>query len=116
MDTVEGRIAERARRLRKDPTFAEQRLWVLLRDRRLNGIKFRRQVRLGRFVADFVCYRAKLVVEADGGVHRLKVEEDAARDAWLKAAGFTVLRFSNEAIICTPHDILSVIAAAARKA
>jgi len=94
-------------------TYAEQRLWGLLRDRR--GLKFRRQVRLGRLIADFACYRPKLVVEADGGIHKLRADEDALRDARLRADGFIVLRFSNEAIIARPQDVLAAIVRAARQ-
>ena len=58
-----------ARRLRREQTPAEQKLWARLRNRRLAGRKFRRQMPLGKFVADFACYDARLVVELDGGQH-----------------------------------------------
>jgi very-short-patch-repair endonuclease len=68
-------------------------LWRLLRDRRLDGLKFRRQRPIGRYVADFVCLRHRLIVEADGPHH--DAARDAVRDAWLSGQGFRVLRFSN---------------------
>jgi len=82
-----------ARSFRKSPVLTERLLWKLLRDRKLAGIKFRRQVPIGPYVADFLCFERRLIVEADGPHH--DPERDAARDAWLKAQGFRVLRFAN---------------------
>ncbi len=85
-----------AKRLRRTPTFTETLLWSELRKLRvLNGLHFRRQAPLGPYVVDFVCHCAKLVVEADGGVHVLTAERDVTRDAWLIARGYRVLRISN---------------------
>ncbi len=85
-----------AKRLRRTPTFTEKPIWRDLRKLRvLNGLHFRRQASLGPYVVDFVCHSAKLVVEADGGVHVLTGERDVARDAWLIARGYRVLRISN---------------------
>jgi len=83
-----------ARRLRERAPSTEQLLWRLLRDRRLDGLKFRRQLPIGRYVADFVCLRHRLIVEADGPHH--DQARDAERDAWLHSQGFRVLRFKNE--------------------
>jgi very-short-patch-repair endonuclease len=83
-----------ARRLRSDQTDAEQRLWLRLRDRRLCGAKFRRQVPIGPYIADFLCHDAKLIVELDGGQHA-ENETDLVRTAHLEAAGYRVLRFWN---------------------
>ena len=85
-----------ARSLRRNAPATERFLWKLLRDRKLEGLKFRRQVPVGPFVLDFVCLRHRLVVEADGPFH--DPQEDLARDTWLAAQGFRVLRFSNEEI------------------
>jgi len=84
----------------------EQRLWALLRDRRLEGLKFRRQLPIGRYVADFVCLRHRLIVEADGPHHN--EARDAVRDAWLRTQGFRVIRFKN-AEINNPDRALGVI-------
>ena len=85
-----------ARRMRRNPVAAEQRLWSLLRDRRLESIKLRRQVPLGPYVVDFLSLRHRLVLEADGPLH--DTEHDAVRDSWLVANGFRVLRFPNARI------------------
>jgi very-short-patch-repair endonuclease len=85
-----------ARAFRKAPALTERRLWALLRDRRLGGVKFRRQVPVGPYVADFLCFERRLIVEADGPLH--DPERDAVRDAWLTAQGFRVLRFANAAV------------------
>jgi len=81
--------------LRKQQTPQEQALWRQLRAKRFSGYKFRRQQVLGRFIADFVCFSQKLIVELDGGQHADAVPYDAQRDAWLKLEGFRVLRFWN---------------------
>ncbi|WP_176477151.1 endonuclease domain-containing protein [Mesorhizobium sp. WSM4313] len=80
--------------MRREPTEAEDRLWHELRGRRLDNIKFKRQVPIGRFVADFLCAEAKLIVEIDGSQHAESLR-DLERDAALKARGFRVLRFWN---------------------
>ncbi|HEX4096729.1 MAG TPA: DUF559 domain-containing protein [Caulobacteraceae bacterium] len=91
---------KRARRLRRNPTATERVLWSRLRQHRLEGLKFRRQMPLGPYVLDFVCLRHRLVIEADGPFH--DPVRDAARDAWLSAKGFRVLRFSNHDIVSSP--------------
>ncbi|MNE61541.1 hypothetical protein D3C80_1567620 [compost metagenome] len=98
-----------ARRSRGPLTTTESALWTLLRDRRLHGIKFRRQVPIGPYVADFACHALKLVIEADGGVHRLREEADANRDAWLAEAGYTVLRFDNSVILRNPNLVFDAV-------
>jgi very-short-patch-repair endonuclease len=97
-----------ARRLRQNSTGAEQRLWWLLRDRRLAGYRFRRQYPVGPFVADFACTRHRLIVEADGSQH-LDSEADARRTAFLERAGWRVLRFWNNDIANNTDAVLSVI-------
>ena len=99
----------RARRLRKTPTRAEDFFWSLVRDRALDGLRFRRQVPIGAYVVDFACLSARLIIEADGGVHALRTFDDAKRDAWLTSQGFQVLRFSNAEILAKPNDVLTAI-------
>lgn len=82
-----------ARALRRRAPSTEHLLWTLLRGRRLEGLKFRRQVPIGPYIVDFLCLRHRLVVEADGPFH--EPEDDAVRDAWLETQGFRVLRFPN---------------------
>jgi very-short-patch-repair endonuclease len=101
---------KRARRLRRNPSATERVLWDRLRQRRLAGLKFRRQMPLGPYVLDFVCLRHRLVVEADGPFH--DPVRDAARDAWLLAKGFRVLRFSNREIQGAPDFVAERILAA----
>jgi very-short-patch-repair endonuclease len=72
----EGQKRDIARKLRRDATAAEQLIWLLLRDRRLSGIKFRRQLPIGPYIADFASIQHRLVVELDGGQHA-----DSPRDA-----------------------------------
>ena len=86
----------RARRERRRPTSTEAAVWKLLRARRFDGLKFRRQVPIGPYVADIFCPALKLVIELDGGVHRLRAEADADRDRWLTAQGLCVVRLSND--------------------
>lgn len=90
-------------------TMAETTVWKLLRGRRFENHKFRRQTRIGPWIADFCCYDLKLVIELDGGVHRLRVEEDGERDADLRRRGFTVLRFGNEAVLGNPNLVFDAI-------
>jgi very-short-patch-repair endonuclease len=90
-----------ARRLRKDLTATEIILWRDLRGGRLDGLKFRRQVPIARFVVDFLCVEHRLVVELDGPPHE-SIEQklhDAARDAELRRRGYHVLRIANELVI-----------------
>ena len=88
----------RARAMRGDSTLAERKLWAILRGRRLEGFKFRRQVPLGRYIGDFVCFDPAVVVECDGAPHEDSLY-DLERDAWLRAQGFRVLRFSNAEVV-----------------
>lgn len=87
-------------------------LWQRLRDRRLLDRKFRRQHRIGRFVADFVCLEARLIVELDGSQHLDREAYDAARTRWLDTQGFRVIRFWNDDVQLRMDEVLAVIAAA----
>ena len=98
-----------ARRLRAAMTGAEARLWAMLRGRRCDGLKFRRHAPTAGAIPDFVCPEIRLIVELDGGVHRLREARDADRDARLSTAGFTVLRFDNEAFLAQPEIVLAAI-------
>lgn len=104
----ENRRSQR-RELRVRQTEAERRLWNALRDRRLAGWTFRRQHHLGPYVVDFVCLAARLVVEVDGPVHQERQEYDQHRDAYLRALGYTVLRFENRVIFDDLPQVLARI-------
>jgi very-short-patch-repair endonuclease len=103
-----------ARRLRRSQTLAESRLWTLLRGRRLHGFKFRRQVPIDRYIADFMCREANLIVELDGASHEDRVEQDALRTVVLERCGFRVLRFDNELVLTDPGGVADAICAALR--
>jgi very-short-patch-repair endonuclease len=99
--------------LRRDATDAERRLWTALRDRRLNGCKFRRQHTIGGYIVDFACIEQRLIVEADGGQHQENVS-DARRPAWLESQGWRVVRFWNNDILANTDGVLSAILQALR--
>jgi very-short-patch-repair endonuclease len=98
-----------AQYLRRNPTEAEQKLWSALRRRQLDGLRFRRQVPLGRYIVDLACYEARLVIEVDGGQHRELQESDAVRTQWLEENGFCVLRFWNNEIFENLDTVLEAI-------
>src|SRR5262245_7340422 len=88
----------RARQLRQEQTAAEAKLWYYLRDRRLDGFKFRRQHAIGRFIVDFCCVERRLIVEVDRPPHDEQVERDQARTQALQDAGYRVIRYTNQAL------------------
>ena len=89
----------RSRALRATSTDAERKLWSILRNRQLDGFKFRRLVSIDRYFADFACVEARLIVEADGGQHLDNAAHDDERTAALERAGWHVLRFWNNDIL-----------------
>jgi adenine-specific DNA-methyltransferase len=95
----------RARELRKNPTQAESVLWKHLRYRQLDGHKFRRQVPIGPYIADFMSLENRLIIEVDGGHHPDRAAYDSERTTWLQSQGFCVLRFWNNQVL---QDIESV--------
>jgi very-short-patch-repair endonuclease len=105
-------LVQLARKMRSEPTDPEKWLWSCLRARQLGGAKFRRQRPLGRYIADFCCDEAKLVVELDGDIHKEQAEYDRTRDEMLAAAGYQILRFANEAILNEPELVLVQISEA----
>jgi very-short-patch-repair endonuclease len=102
-----------ARKLRRQQTDAERALWFRLRDRRLNGLKFRRQVPIKSYIVDFCCKSARLIVELDGGQHAERHAEDANHTADLEAFGFLVLRFWNNDVLRNMDAVVETILAAA---
>jgi very-short-patch-repair endonuclease len=100
-----------ARRLRRDQTDAERALWFELRDRRLRGLKFRRQATVDRYVVDFLCADANLIIELDGGQHVERAVEDAVRTKDLEARGYLVLRFWNNDVLSNLAGVLESIVA-----
>ena len=108
--SVAAKICRRARALRARMTDAERKLWFALRDRRIAGFKFRWQVPIDRFVADFVCFEARLVIEVDGGQHAGSLQ-DRWRDRWFAANGFRVVRFWNSEVLSNLEGVLTVLSA-----
>jgi very-short-patch-repair endonuclease len=105
---------EFARALRKQPTKAEDILWRCLRGSRFHGAKFRRQVPFDRFVVDFYCHAAKLVVELDGKQHEWFADYDAGRTRVLESRGVSVNRFANAEVENDLDSVLAQILAALR--
>jgi very-short-patch-repair endonuclease len=107
----EGHKRDLARALRRDPTKAERIMWRLLRDRRLDGAKFRRQVPIGPFIADFASIEHRVVVELDGGQHA-ESETDVPRDRFLGRGGWRVVRFWNNDVMANREGVLEMLQAA----
>jgi very-short-patch-repair endonuclease len=103
---------DRARQLRRDATEAETRLWQHLRNRRLRNHKFRRQVWIGPFIADFLCIDAMLVVEVDGSRHAENAAYDDDRTAFLTSKGYRVIRVWNNDVMQRMDDVLAAILSA----
>ncbi|MBE1160510.1 endonuclease domain-containing protein [Dyella acidiphila] len=107
---------DRARGLRRAMTDTELRLWRYLRNRHLMGSKFRRQHEIDRYIVDFVCVEAALIVELDGGQHAEMMAEDARRTRRLEALGYRVLRFWNNDALTNTETVLAVILEAVARA
>ena len=105
------KLKPHARRMRRNPTSAEDILWQRLRNRQLNGAKFRRQHSIGGFIVDFVCITHKLVIEVDGIVHEEPDQQlyDLERQNYLEGIGFQVLRFSNGEVLQSTDAVLERI-------
>ena len=99
----------KSRELRRDSSRAEKICWHLIRDRRINGIKFRRHHPIGPYFADFACVSRKLVIEIDGEHHAFQVEADAHRTAVMEREGWRVIRFWANEVVQNPESIWSAI-------
>ncbi|MGH8504492.1 MAG: endonuclease domain-containing protein, partial [Stenotrophobium sp.] len=102
------RLQSFAKSLRRRMTESEQMLWLHLRAHRFQGHKCKRQQPLGPYIADFVCFSARLIVEVDGSQH-LKNPHDAKRDEWFEENGFRVLRFWNDQVLQETEAVLEEI-------
>jgi very-short-patch-repair endonuclease len=104
-------LAANARSLRRNATSAERRLWQGLRRQQIGGFRFRRQVMLGGFIADFACFEARMVIEVDGATHSTdrEVALDAMRSTALAARGYDILRFTNEDVFHNLDRVLETI-------
>jgi len=100
-------MKDRSRELRKSSTLPERRLWNLLRDRRLEGFKFRRQHAIGSYVVDYLCMAQRLVIEVDGRSHDDRYEQDKVRQVYLEnEVGLRVFRVSNDDVLDDPEAVL----------
>src|ERR1044072_6322242 len=100
---------QRARTMRAEPVQAEKIFWSFARNRQLGGHKFKRQVLIGSYIADFVCLERKLIIELDGPFHTKRVGYDTKRDAFLEKQGFSVLRSSNEELAGDASGVVAMI-------
>jgi very-short-patch-repair endonuclease len=100
----------RARDLRRNMTEAERRVWRILRSEQMQGYKFRRQVPIGRYIADFASHEARIIVEIDGGQHDSSSPEEAERSAFLQNEGYRVLRFWNNEVLGNLGGVYEAIA------
>ncbi|HDZ8980580.1 endonuclease domain-containing protein [Aeromonas veronii] len=100
-----------AKRLRRDATQAEQKMWQQLRNRRLAGLKFRRQMPIGPYVVDFICLEQGLIIEVDGSQHGTLANQmhDEARTAYLNQQGFRVIRVWNNDVLSRMEVVLAHI-------
>ena len=105
------RLKEPARKLRKNMTDSERKLWSRIKRKQLKGFQFLRQRPIGNYIVDFYCPEAKLVIEVDGGDHFTKpgIEEDRKRDEYLNSLGLSVIRFSDIDVLKNIEGVVSRI-------
>lgn len=101
-------LRDRARAMRRQMTEAEARLWRIIRNRQIGGIKFSRQVPIGPYIADFAARMPRLVIELDGDTHTDQAR-DARRTVQIEQQGYRVIRFSNQDVTTNPEGVASVI-------
>ena len=99
----------RARTLRQNMADAERRVWQILRSHKMNGYRFRRQVPIGRYIADFVCHEARLIVEIDGGQHDRSSPQEAERSGFMQNEGYRILRFWNTEVLANLDGVHEAI-------
>jgi very-short-patch-repair endonuclease len=107
MPAIRRQISEHASQLRRDRTDAEEKFRQAVRNRQLDGFKFRFQHSLLPYIADFACLDAMLIVEIDGGQH--DEQRDARRTAFLESEGFEILRFWNNDVLSNLDGIIHVV-------
>jgi len=108
-----SKLRDRAKTMRSEATDAEHRLWQIIRAKRFQGYKFRRQVPIEFYIADFVCFPKRLIVELDGGQHADSAS-DPRRDAYLHSQGFRVLRIWNTDLLTNEEGVAELILSALR--
>jgi very-short-patch-repair endonuclease len=108
-------MLERAKKLRREMTLAENILWKELRTNKLNGLHFRRQQIIEGYIADFYCHQYALIVEVGGGIHDLQKEYDKDREKYFIARGFKIIRFANDELIKNKKSVLQKIVDACKE-
>src|SRR4030067_640175 len=103
------RITTLGKALRNRPTDAEQLLWSHLRMKQMEGLKFRRQQPIDKYIVDFVCFENRIIIEVDGGQHAAENNKDIERENYLQRNGFKVLRFWNNEVLQNTNEVLAVI-------
>jgi very-short-patch-repair endonuclease len=101
---------DRARALRRNVTEAEKSIWQILRSCQVDGHRFRRQVPFGRYIADFVCHDARLIIEVDGGQHDRPSLQEVERNRFLRDQGYRILRFWNNEVLSNLDGVHATIA------
>lgn len=99
-------VIKLAQEMRKNLTHCEKLLWDELKEKKINGSKFRRQHPVHRYILDFYCHEKKLAIEVDGNIHKIKYDEDEFRDKYLESIGIKTIRISNVEIM---EDINKVL-------
>lgn len=102
-------VEQAAKKLRQNMTPAEKLLWSALKNKQLEGLRFRRQHPVGNFILDFYCPSRKLVIEVDGKIHGQQIDRDRARTSKLEEYGYKVIRFSNEKVLNNLPEVLEEI-------
>jgi very-short-patch-repair endonuclease len=103
------KVYHRAIQLRKEPTTAEAKLWAYLRGNKLDGVNFRRQHAIGKYIVDFCSLKKKLVIELDGSQHLGQEEYDQERTLYLKSQGYRVIRFWNDQVMNDMEGVIKTI-------
>jgi very-short-patch-repair endonuclease len=98
-----------SRNLRKRQTDAENLIWRHLRRKQVEGLRFRRQHPIGKYIVDFVCLEKLLILEIDGGQHAIEKEKDSLRDNWLIPEGYRILKFWNNEVFENLPGVLETI-------
>jgi very-short-patch-repair endonuclease len=106
---IQPKMNRLSRVLRENATTPEMKLWAVLRSRRLNEYKFRRQYVVGAYILDFYCVATRLAIELDGSMHAEKVVYDTERTAWLNDQGIEVIRFTNLDVTDHLDEVLTMI-------
>jgi very-short-patch-repair endonuclease len=103
------KAVQRARELRRNPTDTERKLWHHIRDKQIENFRFRRQRPIGKYIVDFICLEANLVIKLDGGQHAEQLQYDAERTKYLTAQGLHVLRYWNNDVMQNIEGVLENI-------